>query len=134
KNGLAGHNGSQNGSHKELADGHLALSDATLSAVWERLIQYLTEKAPILANQLKPAATPAIFGPNALAIKLPVGYNYADSCSSERSVERIQDGLKAVTGRPIAVKFEQVAGPVPAAPRPADRPPAASDRRKDLMQ
>jgi DNA polymerase-3 subunit gamma/tau len=132
KNGLAGHNGS----HKNFADEQLELTERTLLAVWERLIQYLTEKAPILATQLRPLATPAIFGPNALAITLPAGYNYADSCSSDRSVERIQDGLRAVTGQTVAVKFETDAAPAPDAAQTNDRPPVVSvaDRRKELMQ
>ena len=60
KNGLVEHNDSPNGSHKDFVEGQLELSDRTLPAVWERLIQYLNEKAPILATQLKPVASPAI--------------------------------------------------------------------------
>jgi DNA polymerase-3 subunit gamma/tau len=134
KNGLAGHDGNANGNHKDLAGSELELSAGSLSVVWERVLVYLTEKAPILASQLRPAAVPAIFGPNSLVIRLPAGYNYADSCSSERSIERIQDGLQAVTGRSVTVKFEKDARLLTAEQSSTERPTAAADRRRELMQ
>ncbi len=50
-------------------DSPLLLTESTVPEIWKRLNHYLSEKSPILANHLKLASLPAIFGPNSLAIR-----------------------------------------------------------------
>lgn len=128
-----GSNGHLNGS--ELST--LTLSENTVPEVWQRLIRYLSEKSPILANQLKLAIQPAIFGPNALAIRFPSGYNHAyEACLTEGNTLRIQDGLQKVTGHPITLRMEMASGGTPgnSQEHSNDSPTnPAAERRKRLM-
>ena len=89
----------------------LELSESTLPEVWSRLIRHLGEKSPILANHLKLANSPAIFGPNSLAIPFPAEYNHArEACSSEGNTRRIADALAQLTGKSSNIRFEYAAG------------------------
>jgi DNA polymerase-3 subunit gamma/tau len=99
------------------------LTESTLHDVWERFIQYATKTYPLLAKQLSQYSSYAIFGPNALAVYFPAGYDaQRASCASEANTQRLQDALRKVTGQAVAVKFERdpnlTAKPVaaPAAP------------------
>ena len=64
KNGPQIASGGSNGQVMPAEISTLNLTESTLATVWERLIHHLSEKAPILASQLKLANLPAIFGPN----------------------------------------------------------------------
>ncbi len=137
KNDLMTANSGSNGhiSASELST--LPITETTLSELWQRLIRYLSEKSPILANQLKTAIQPAIFGPNTLVIRFPSGYNHeCEACGTEGNTLRIQDGLQKLTGQPITVRLEMVSGatsgsPVQTADNPSVNP--AVERRKLLM-
>jgi DNA polymerase-3 subunit gamma/tau len=108
------------------------LTDSALPAIWSRVNRHLNDKSPMLANHLKLASLPAIFGPNSLVIRFPSAYSYAyEACATERNVERIQDALRTLTGQPGTVRIDLVAGPAPAAPPPAN---PTTSRRKELMQ
>jgi DNA polymerase-3 subunit gamma/tau len=117
------------------------LTEETLASVWAGMCQYLSEKSPLLAVQLKSALPPAIFGPNSLAIRFHSSYNTAiDSCRSEQNLLKLGEALKKATGKPGQVKVEAVGGaPPPSVPRPAANgtPMAAApagDRGKRHLQ
>jgi|SRR5579883_993751 len=114
----------------------LELKDSTLPEVWERFLHYTEEKFPILTKHLKFASSYAIFGPNSLAIRFPLGYNLQyEACANETSILRMQESIKRVTGATITIRVEvdrnavvkpQVAGAMnSAAP--------AMDRKKSLQ-
>jgi DNA polymerase-3 subunit gamma/tau len=133
KNGLAGPNGAGSGLTSATGGATLPLTEETVREIWTRLLRHFAEKSPILANHLKFALLPAIFAPNSLAIRFPASYNHAyDACATERSVERIRDGLKLLTGQPVVVRLDLVAGPAPVAR--TDTPlPQPGTRRKELL-
>jgi DNA polymerase-3 subunit gamma/tau len=142
KNGpLTGHessNGAVDASAGTAMGGGIAtleLTESTLPELWRRLIHYLGEKSPILANHLKFASPPAIFGPNSLAIPFPSGYNHArEACSSEGNTRRIADALTRLTGQPARVRFDQATGPAQTIPdSPTGGLASAADRKKQLM-
>jgi DNA polymerase-3 subunit gamma/tau len=139
KNGLtrlsAGLNGPNHG-NEERAFAPVPLSAATLADVWGTLVQFLADKSPILANHLKFALPPAIFGPNSLAIRFHSSYNDArEACATEFNLQKLQDALRKVTGQAVTVRVEAVGGPTPAAARAAaPPPPQPTDRRKQLMR
>ena len=59
------------------------LTQSTLPAVWDDFLQYMESKFPMLANHLKFVGSYAIFGPNALVIRFPSGYNlHYDACAT----------------------------------------------------
>jgi len=112
----------------------VTLSESNLPDVTGRLIHYLADKSPILANHLKLASSYAIFGPNALAVRFDEAYNHAyEACASEGNTRRLQDALSRLTGQPALVRVERVTG----AAAPANLPPAPTngtgDRKKTLM-
>ena len=91
------------------------LTEETLGSVWANLLQYLSEKSPMLAIQLKNASPPAIFGPNSLAIRFHTSYNLAyESCRGEQNLLKLTEALKKLTGKPAQVKVESVGGEAPA--------------------
>lgn len=118
-------------------DSPLTLSDATLSDVWRRVFGLLSEKYPILGNQLKSLHSCAIFGPNALAIRFGTDYNHVyEACATESNIKRIEDALKLVTGSPAQVRFERIATAATTgngASTPATPVVGAADRKKNLM-
>jgi DNA polymerase III subunit gamma/tau len=114
------------------------LREETLPDVWGRLQQYLAEKSPILANQIKFSHSHAIFGPNSLAIRFHSSYNHAYEASrTEFNLQKLQEALRKILGQPGAmVRVESVGGPVPhSANVPATQPtgPSGSDRKKSLQ-
>jgi DNA polymerase-3 subunit gamma/tau len=120
-----------NGSGTSAENSTLELTESTLREVWQRLIRYLGEKSPILANHLKLASSPAIFGPNSLAIPFHHEYNHArEACSTDGNTRRIAEALAHLTGRPVTVRFDLAAGP-PTIPRPV-APGQPADRKKQL--
>jgi DNA polymerase-3 subunit gamma/tau len=121
--------------HAERAAGKQAiLTEETVEEVWSALQDYLADRAPILANLLKSALSPAIFGPNLLEIRFHPDYNHQhDACNTEQSLARLREALKAVCGQPVDVRLRLVN-----APRSAGAGAAlvnrAADRRKTLME
>ncbi len=112
------------------------LTEATLSEVWQRLLQYLNEKSPILAIHLKSALPPAIFGPNALAIRFHSSYNQAyEACKTEHNQQRLQDSLRKLLGKTATVRIETVGGPNPEASKAAPIVAVApvGDRKRSLQ-
>lgn len=133
-----GLNGNGHHAAAEVREGPIPLTAETLPQVWNRLGRLSGEKFPFLGTHLKSALPPAIFGPNALAIRYAPGYNQAyEACASEANVQRLQDALRSITGQPVVVRVEQ-AGGAAATPDAPDRPgPAgspAADRRKLILE
>ena len=98
--------------------------------------QYLNEKSPILAIHLKSALTPAIFGPNALAIRFHSSYNQAyEACKTEHNQQRLQDSLRKLLGKTATVRIETVGGPNPESPKAASIAAVApvGDRKRSLQ-
>jgi DNA polymerase-3 subunit gamma/tau len=105
--------------------------------LWERLKRHLSTKYPILANQLKQASLPAIFGPNTLVIRFTTDYNHLhEACSTEGNTLRIQEGLQKITGQQINIRMEVVSVVVSGVPAQAVKNASANpvtERRKMLM-
>jgi DNA polymerase III subunit gamma/tau len=140
KNDLTAPASGLNGTHHVVKGAEFAtqeLTEETLGSVWADLQQYLSEKSPLLAVQLRNALPPAIFGPNALAIRFHSSYNLAyESCRTEPNVQKLQDALKKLIGQPATVRIETVSGPSPQAnAKQATAAPAAStgDRKRHLQ-
>jgi DNA polymerase-3 subunit gamma/tau len=116
----------------------VSLSETSVQEIWGRLIRFFTDRSPILANHLKSANLPAIFGPNSLAIRFPSSYSHArEACASDLNVAKIQDALRRITGQPITVRVDLVAGPDPVGQKPrADSRSGGqtTERRKQLME
>jgi DNA polymerase-3 subunit gamma/tau len=113
----------------------LTLTESELPELWQRLIVLLGEKWPILANHLKMAISPAISGPNSLAIRFPSSYNYLrEACATEVSLQRIQEALRQLTGQSLMVTVEIVYDPqVEAAVNQPAATPRPGDQRKYLL-
>jgi DNA polymerase III subunit gamma/tau len=113
----------------------LELSYETLPKVWEKVIQ---EVKGFLAAQLRQVpGLPAISGPNALAIRVPSGYNAVyEAIRMERNLEVLRVTLRKVTGKDVAVSVELLAAvALTATPAAAAPPPSASQgRRQELLQ
>lgn len=134
-------NGRSSGDNPSVASADtetLALNEATVVQVWRKVLQFLTDRSPILASNLKHAVSPAIFGPNSLAIRFPAGYNHAYlACATELSAQRVQDALKRVTGQSGTIRFDAP----PSGPSGAEAEPAApvtagvtaAERKKNLL-
>jgi DNA polymerase-3 subunit gamma/tau len=113
----------------------LLLTETTVAEIWKRLNRYLSEKSPLLANHLKLANLPAIFGPNSLAIRFTSEYNHDyEACANEVNTRKILDGLQKVTGQAMNVRFELTTEPSPGGSMRAATSPAvqAADLRKQL--
>ena len=127
------------GSHHVVSESAVAsqdLNESTLGTVWGSLLQYLSEKSPLLAGQLKQALPPAIFGPNALAIRFHSSYNLAyESCRTEQNLQKLQEALKKLLGKPATVRIDSVGGPNPMAAKtaPAASAAPAGDRKRQLQ-
>jgi hypothetical protein len=82
----------------------LTLSDATLPEIWS---QILRQMGPLMAAHLDKAKLPAIFGPNALALRFPAEYNQArEYCQAPAAVARLDEAFRKVLGRVITVRME----------------------------
>ncbi|MBA2225028.1 DNA polymerase III subunit gamma/tau [Thermogemmata fonticola] len=90
--------------------GPIPLTPETVAEVWSECLRRLTDRFPILANHLKQALPPAISGPNTVVIRFPAPYNLAyEACSqNEHFARRLEETLLAVTGQPVAVRYERV--------------------------
>jgi DNA polymerase-3 subunit gamma/tau len=112
-------------------------SDSSIPELWQQLNRHLAEKSPILANLLKSANLPAIFGPNTLVIRFPPGYNHAyEACATEANILRMQDFLQRITRQTVAVSIELAtasSAETPAPPAVAATVNPATERRKQLQ-
>ena len=85
----------------------------------------------MLRATLQTHASPAILGPNSLAIRFPADYSSAyDAGATEEAVRRV---LRHVTQKDWNVRVEKT----PAAATPSNlamTPPPRQDRAKDLLQ
>jgi len=135
KNGMLMNGAEASGHDNPVSESPLALTDATLPEIWARLNRYLSAKSPILANHLKLANLPAIFGPNTLAIRFSTEYNHAyEACDGEANLRRIEDALQRVVGSPVKVGIDLVTeSPPPMSSDPPISRPHAGDRKKQLM-
>ncbi len=116
----------------------LALSAETLPQVWREV---LAQVGGMFALQLERGGLPAIFGPNALALRFPPHYNGEQTyCQEPSRVVRVEDILKKVLGRPISLRIEAVpaVGPterlttpsesLPGPPRPQRNPKEEAEK------
>ena len=137
KNGQPGSNGSYSHGPSDGGLSTVALTEATLSDVWGRLIRQVEDRSPFLASQLKSANLPAIFGPNSLSIRFDPRYTAAyDACATESNIQRLQEALKQVTGQPGLIRVDLAAGGGPGLPTnaaPADPTTGVLERKKRLM-
>jgi DNA polymerase-3 subunit gamma/tau len=135
KNQLPPRNEAELEKRADAQQGTISLTESNLPDIWHRLIAHLTDRWPILANHLKLALAPAIFGPNSLEIRFPVMYNYCrEACATETNVQRIQEALRVLTGQPVAIRLETVPDPQTDA-ETRHTPPVArgNDQRKYLL-
>ncbi len=131
KNGPLTVNPLSNGHAAVTEEATLTLSEKTLPQLWGRVLRYLAENSPILANHLKLTSSYAIFGPNALAIRFGTEYNHAhDACATEANTRRIQEALGRLTGQPALVRIERISGEAGTQPAAINDVP---DRKKQLM-
>ncbi len=93
----------------------LALSEQSLSETWAQL---LAQVGPIMARHLEKGGSPAIFGPNTLVLRFEGRYNVErEYCSEPTRAQRIEEALRAITGRPCQLRIESVgSGAVSALP------------------
>ena len=140
KNGMTGSEDRQDHAINdgETSSDPIPLVPDSLPLLWARLQRDLADRSPLLANHLKNANLPAIFGPNSLAIRFVPRYTHAyEACATEQSQERLQDGLRKLTGQAVTVKVELVgdSSPGAAAANVTPVPPTVqtADRRKHLM-
>ena len=92
------------------------LTAESLADVWQ---QVLGRIGVMFAAELGKAGLPAIFGPNALAIRFPAAYNDAyEFCQEPTRLSKVEAALQRFTGQKWALRVELVAGLVPAAPTP----------------
>lgn len=103
------------------------ISPQTLPELWDRLIRQFEEQAPVLASYLRLANLPAIFGPNALAIRYLGEYSHAyDFCATDRNAAKIQETFRKLTGQPVVLKFERTTtGSPPPNPAASAKPAPA---------
>jgi DNA polymerase-3 subunit gamma/tau len=109
----------------------LALTPETLPAIWA---QVLRQVGALLASDLEKSGLPAIFGPNALALRFPSAYNQArEHCQDPLRIARVEEALHKVMGRAITVRVEAGSAATPTerlAPTP-ESPPAASRPKRN---
>jgi DNA polymerase-3 subunit gamma/tau len=125
-------NGNVNSSSMDAAP--VPLEETTVETVWQRAKSILADRSPILARSLEFSLTPAIFGPNSLAIRFQPGYSDAyRACNTDLGQERVADAVRRVTGQPTTVRFD----PPPSGPTPTPRPDAPASntagRKKALL-
>lgn len=90
--------------HPQPAREPLQLTPQTLPVIWS---QVLGQIGSVLMAHLEKAGPPAIFGPNALALSFPIEYNTSrDYCEGQGNVNRIEEALSKLLGRPISIRFE----------------------------
>jgi hypothetical protein len=90
----------------------------------------------ILAANLEKAALPAIIAPNSLVLQFPAEYNSQQAyCQEPKSLERIEEVVRKLTGKPWKVRVEagqSSAAPPPQAPQVTNGSPRS--RRAEAEQ
>ena len=114
------------------AEKHAEITAQTLPEVWE---QVLSGVGMLMANDLGKAGLPAIFGPNALAIRFPAAYNKErEYCQEPTRLAKIEAALLRTTGQAWSLRVECIAGPAPTGPplvTEAPKPTTVRPRRND---
>jgi DNA polymerase-3 subunit gamma/tau len=127
---------------KSLTDGETArspvpveLTSGNLMSVWQEV---LAQVGHFLANDLGKAISLAISGPNTLVLGFPTRYNLQrEHCQEPANVERVEEALKKIAGRPWVIRIESSSRPedqaeVRAANGEEASPAAGSSRRQRL--
>jgi hypothetical protein len=61
----------------------------------------------MLGTELSKAGSPAISGPNALVLRVPVGYNAKrEYCQQPANVARVEAALRSITGQNCSFRIE----------------------------
>ena len=91
-----------------------------MPGVWAEVLETL---GMVRKEQLKVVGTPAIIGPNTLAVRFPHEYTSAYTmCSSDATLEVLRNVLRKITGRDCQVRVELL----PPSPAAAHRNGAAN--------
>ncbi len=99
----------------------------TLKEVWPRVLSGI---GALMANDLVKAGLPAIFGPNALAIRFPAAYNKErDYCQEASRLAKVEAALHRITGQAWTLRVESLAGSAPAVPAPTTEAPKPAPAR-----
>jgi DNA polymerase-3 subunit gamma/tau len=92
------------------------LTPATLTQVWPEV---LTRVGPLLASHLENVGL-AISGPKTLVLSFSLSYNqHLEYCREPKSVARIEEAIRKVTGQTWSVRVESVSSTAAALPAPA---------------
>jgi DNA polymerase-3 subunit gamma/tau len=88
----------------ESVAGVIPLSEETLTAVWQRVMESV---GPMQAAILGKIGNVAIFGPNTLVLRFPSSYNQVESHYLDPTrVARIEDLLRQITGQACIVRLD----------------------------
>jgi DNA polymerase-3 subunit gamma/tau len=109
------------------------LDASNLEEIWA---QARAKVGTVLATHLEKSNLPAIFGPKALVLRFPFGYNHSKQyCEQPENVRWVEEALREVTGQGWSVKIE-VEPPPPKGEETVSQPAAMSrrQRREELMK
>lgn len=108
------------------------MTEANLSRLWPIVCGQL---GPMLSQAVQSANSPAIIGPNALALSFSSDYTSAyDACSSETGAASIHAALRKITGQDWSVRIEKRSEVEGQANTPGNSARTPSTARRDLMQ
>jgi DNA polymerase-3 subunit gamma/tau len=109
----------------------IILTKDSLPEIWQ---QVLSQVGFILANTLKKAQDVAIFGPNALVLRVPATYNApGDQYLDANRLAKVEEALTKTVGQPCTVKLEYVGKEANGSPQ-VDPTPALSGSAKRERQ
>jgi len=84
--------------------GNSQITPDSIGQLWREV---LGQVGPMLGSELSKAEIPAIFGPNALVIRFPVGYNSKrEYCQQPANIARVEAALRSITGQNYSFRIE----------------------------
>jgi len=104
------------------------LSVDSLAQVWEEVLANL---GPMVANSLRKAQLPAIFGPNTLVLRFAPSYNSErEHCQQPANVARVEEVLRKITRQGWNVRIESASGAAEDTRKAADETENPQSRSK----
>jgi DNA polymerase-3 subunit gamma/tau len=86
----------------------IALDSQSADRVWKQALDLLGDMTSECAAMASRVAIPA---PNRLVVSFPAGYNYQkETCERPERKQRLEEALAEVTGSPVKLDFELLAG------------------------
>jgi DNA polymerase III subunit gamma/tau len=82
----------------------LANSETNVEVLWSQLLEKM---GPFIGTLLRQGGSPAILGPNNMAIRFPMGYSSFSQVAGESTIESISLALRKITGATWTVRVEQ---------------------------